>query len=163
MYNHSFEHEKYKILSEPPRTYVNKYFGNDRGISLQSDMEQGYIQNLESLMPVFNQPKINNENIKEKFMVEGNKQTQIYLSRYSKTFPHKYYDNRKGHSLQSITQDGGRKEGYNNYNRKPFRDGFKKLNKSGPIRSGPFKYNDNKYGHSLTSITQAGGNFIYSN
>jgi len=153
MYNHSFEYEKYKNLSAPPRTYVNKYFGNDRGISLQSDVEQGYIEDLSSLMPVFNKPNVPKEEIKEDFManVEGNKQTQQYLSKHAKSWPHKYYKNKKGLSLEKI------RENYNNYNKRAFRDGYKIIKKSGPIRSGPFKHNSNKYGHSLKSITQAGG------
>jgi len=162
MYSHSFEQNKYKSLGESPRTYVNKYFGNDRGLSLQSDVDQGYVEDLASLMPVFNQP-----NLIEKFMphTENTKSNQRYIAKYAKSFPHKYYDNTKGHSLQSITQDGGR-EGYNNYKKRPFRDGYKKLEKKGAIRSGPFKYNRNNYGHSLASITQAGGGMAglaYSN
>jgi len=153
MYNHSFEYEKYKNLSDPPRTYVNKYFGNDRGISLQTDVEQGYIEDLSSLMPVFNKQNIKKDEIKEDFMenVEGNKQTQQYLSKHARSWPHKYYKNKKGISLEKV------RENYNNYNKRAFRDGYKIIKKSGPIRSGPYKYYNNKKGHSLRTITQDGG------
>ena len=51
-------------------------------------------------------------------------------------------------------------ENFNNYDTKPFRDGYKKLDKTGPIRSGPYRFYENKPGHSLHSITQQGGNRI---
>jgi len=104
-------------------------------------------------MPVFNKQNIKKDEIKEDFMenVEGNKQTQQYLSKHARSWPHKYYKNKKGISLEKV------RENYNNYNKRAFRDGYKIIKKSGPIRSGPYKYYNNKKGHSLRTITQDGG------
>jgi len=151
--------EKYANITESPRLYVDKYFGNDRGLSLQTVTDQGYTQHLSSLVPLFNQynePAKKVEDFTGSFKkgMEGNKRTQMYLSEKANSFPRRYYDNTRGLSLQTITDDK-RTEYF--YNRKSSREDFKKIQKSGPIRSGPFRYNENKYGHSLESITQAGG------
>lgn len=166
MYKKGFkkEMEKYANVNESPRTYIDKYYGNDKGLSLETVTEQGYTNDLTSLMPVFNQynkPSKSVEHFTGSFKngVEGNKKTQMYLSEKADSFPRRYYDNTKGHSLQSITDDRRQPkiEGFNNYDRRPFRDGYKQIQKTKPIRSGPFRYNENKFGHSLESITKAGG------
>ena len=82
---------------------------------------------------------------------------QRQLSRTAPTWPHKYYKNKKGLSLETV------RENYNNYDTKPFRDGYKKLDKQGPIRSGPYRYYENKPGHSLKTMTQTGGGLMFSN
>ena len=158
------EMEKYSPLNYDPRLYADKYFGNDRGLSLQTVTDQGYTQDLASLMPLFNQYNAPTKSVEMfsgnfKQGVEGNKNTQMYLSENAKTFPFRYYDNKTGHSLKTIIKDRvqeGVIEGYNNYKRRPFRDGYKIIKKD-PIRSGPYQYNRNDFGHSLKAITQAGG------
>jgi len=193
-YTSDYASINYEYIQEKPRTYVNKYYGNDRGLSLKSLVEQGYVEKIDQMKPVFSQmiPIFKEDFVNSRVQSV----TQKQLSEREKSWPHKYYQNRIGHSLRAITKDEGIKEmeqfkdfslnpkypitqryesqgtiknllrsteEYSNYNNKPFRDGYKKLQKSGPIRSGPFRHNENRMGHSLAAITQSGGGLAYSN
>ena len=89
--------------------------------------------------------------LKNQIVEDNTQRLQRKLSQVAPTWPHKYYKNKKGLSLETV------RENYNNYNTRPYRDGYKKLDKKGPIRSGPYKYYENKPGHSLRTITQDGG------
>jgi hypothetical protein len=84
-------------------------------------------------------------------MIEDRSQRlQRSLSQTAPTWPHKYFQNKKGHSLEKV------RENYKNYeNKRHFRDGYKKLDKklNQHIRSGPFLYNENDFGHSLQKMT----------
>lgn len=153
MYNYSFEHNKYKHIKQPSRIYPNKYFGNDFGISLENQVNQGYTYDLKKLTPIFNQT---NDNIKlymkEDFsQPDGLKSVNKYLSKTSKEWPYKYYNNKFGHSLQHII-----KNKYPNKKKEEKKEEMKVLSKKN-IRSGPYKYNSNDYGISLESITKEGG------
>jgi len=197
-YGNDYALVDYEYLKENPRTYVGKYFGNDRGLSLKAVIAQGYIDHPGQIPQVFeSNPKENFEYF-EYFMngIDNRRVTQKFLSERERSWPHKYYSNIMGHSLRAITKDEGikeieqmkgdyslnpkypitrrygtqgtikdlpSKEGYSNYNRRPFRDGYKILQKTAPIRSGPFKYNSNRMGHSLRAVTQSGAGLVFSN
>lgn len=136
-----FENNKYKDDGIPPRIYPSKFFGNSDGLSLESTINQGYITDLKKLTPLFNQYNDKIEQ-KEDFSQPDNlKSVQKSLSKTEKTWPHKYYKNNYGISLEAIIKD--RKEDFINY---------KEIN-NGKIRSGPFQHNRNDFGHSLESIT----------
>jgi hypothetical protein len=175
MYNDRFINNKYKSQEYPKRHYLDKYYGNKHGISLQKDTEQGYVTDLKKLTPIFNQynsmvKPYNKEEFTDykglaKF--EGNNATQSYLSENSKDWPYKYYNNQIGHSLKNIVEDKERhymymkqsnetneknKESYNNYNKRPFRDGYAKLQKEFQIKSGPYKYYKNNNDLTLGGI-----------
>ena len=155
-YTNDYATINYEYIQEKPRTYVNKYYGNDKGLSLKSVVEQGYVEKIDQMKPVFKEDFINSR-------VQS--VTQGQLGKREKSWPHKYYQNRIGHSLRAITKDEGIKEieQFNNYHKRPFRDGYKKIQKTAPIRSGPFRHNENRMGHSLAAITQSGGGLAYSN
>ena len=162
-YTNDYATINYEYIQEKPRTYVNKYFGNDRGLSLKSVVEQGYVEQIDKMKPVFKEME---PIFKEDFINSGVQSvTQSQLGKREKSWPHKYYQNRIGHSLRAITKDEGIKEieQFNNYHKRPFRDGYKKIQKTTPIRSGPFRHNENRMGHSLAAITQSGGGSVYSN
>jgi len=86
--------------------------------------------------------------LKNQIVEDNTQRLQKRLSEVAPTWPHKYYKNKKGLSLETVTE---------NFGNTPFRDGYKKINKTGPIRSGPYKYYENKPGHSLQTMTQQGG------
>lgn len=183
----------YEYIKESPRTYVGKYFGNDRGLSLKAVTAQGYIDHPGQAPQVFE----SNRKV-ENFTngIDNRRVTQKYLSEREKSWPHKYYENSIGHSLRAITKDEGipeieqfrdfslnpkypitqrygpqgtikdllsSKEEYSNYHRRPFRDGYEILQKTSSIRSGPLLYNSNKMGHSLKAIIKAEGGLTFSN
>ncbi len=151
--NTQFEHNKYKHIKQPTRIYPSKYFGNDFGHSLEKQVEQGYTTDLESLMPIFNRT---NTSIKPYMKQEREDFSQPdslrsvdkYLSKHARTWPHKYYKNDFGHSLQHIVND--------RIKYKIKKEDFKILDKKNR-RSGPYQWNRNDFGHSLQSITDIGG------
>lgn len=164
----------YSQLEELPRLYQNKFFGNDEGHSLESVtsstshyVKRGYIEPpFITLDPSLTPEQIEDlgyydytTNLPDKSIEpfenlidirSGTKKLQVKLSKTAPTWPHKYFENKKGLSLQTV------RENYRNHKR-PFRNGYKILDKSGPIRSGPYRYYENKTGHSLETITQQGG------
>lgn len=168
----------YKPLEQESKLYQNKYFGNKNGLSLGSVVyseEPKYTKEIPEKREYFTtmDPSMSNEEIKRKGyykdskvlpdksiepfkgdiqtplknsqMIEDRTQRlQRKIGQTEPTFPHKYFSNDKGHSLEKV------RENYKNYeNKRHFRDGYKKLDKHGFIRSGPFKYFENSKGLSL--------------
>ena len=66
--------------------------------------------------------------LKNQIVEDNTQRLQRQLSQTAPTWPYKYYKNKKGLSLETV------RENYNNYNTRPYRDGYKKLDKKGPIR-----------------------------
>ena len=153
MYNYHFENNKYRNKCVQPRVYPMKFFGNDYGHSLEKIVETGYVKDLKSLKPLFNQYNSQVKPKEEFTNYDGNKSTLEYISQNESSFPFKYYRNNYGHSLEKISI---KKDKHFNKEKEEKKEEFKML-KNKRTRSGPYKYNTNKFGHSLESITNVGG------
>lgn len=171
----------YRPLEQKSKLYQNKFFGNDEGLSLDSVVysgkkytkifgperehfqimnpymksdevkRRGYFKNSIKLPDPSLEPFSSDIDVpvNSQMIEDRTQRLQRSLSQTAPTWPHKYFKNEKGHSLQKV------RENYKNYqNKRYFRDGYKKLDKGGFIRSGPYKHNENDFGHSLQKMSE---------